>query len=481
MTKLLSYGCATWLLTLGFVHAQPSNVATNSAVSATAPVAVKPSDAHPPIWHSQPVATRPIVPEALQLDDPVVLTTAKLQNGNQVVTLNGIEGLDGDAAEGLRTYLSGQHLTCQPSGDDRFDCALPDGTNVAEAALINGAARTTPDAADAYKADEAQAQDARRGLWSDISLLPPVSVAHPTVQDTATLVADQTTVVLDGIQGLGEPYAEQLQSFLDASGDRVVCLPQSMPGRFVCTTNDGTDIAKVALVNGAATVAPTASAAYQAQQAEAIANQRGIWADQPADEAAYVDGITYVDGEPRAWIDGSFVSLAYADGGWGYYDGGHHWHVAPASFAAHMSRFHPGGSGLGHGHGADGGRSASAGHGGHGAAEGGHFGDPRHAAMGGRGEGGIGHTARGDGFRGGMEHASRSEGFRGGMDHAARGDGFRGGMNHGAMGAGSRGGLGRAPAGGGHTAGMGHTTSMGHAGGGARVASAHAGGGTRRR
>jgi endonuclease YncB( thermonuclease family) len=422
MKKMLSYGCATWLLSLGAVQAQPANVTTAAATLVAPAAAMKPAEARPPIWESQPVANQPLVPQALQLNNPTVLTTARLQDGDRVVTLNGIEGLDGDAAQGLRTYLSGQHLACQPVDNDGFNCALPDGTNVAEAALINGAARTKPDASNAYREDEAQAQAARRGLWSNISMLPPVTVSHPIVQDTATLVADQTTFVLDGIQGLGEPYTGQLQAFLNSSGERAVCLPQSAPGRFVCTTNDGTDIAKVALVNGAATISPTASDAYRAQQADAMANHRGIWAEQP--------GLSYVDGEPRAWIDSAFVPLAYAGGTWGYYDYSHRWHVAPANYVAHLNGLHPGGQGLGKG--AGGTRTASPGQSG---------------------------------------NAGQSPGRSnqaGGANRGAMGGGNRGGTSHLAMGGGGRASLGRA-------------SFMGRAGGGFHLASMRMGGAGRRR
>jgi len=128
---------------------------------------------------------------------------------------------------------------------------------------------------------------------------------------------------------------------------------------------DGTDIAKVALVNGAAVVAPNAPDSYRVQQMEALNNHRGIWVNPPpnllvayqsvpsADCCVQVagddggDGITYVGGVPEALIDGASVFLVYGgDAGWGYYDGGHHWRNAPDRYRAHMEHFHPGGNGL---------------------------------------------------------------------------------------------------------------------------------------
>ena len=128
---------------------------------------------------------------------------------------------------------------------------------------------------------------------------------------------------------------------------------------------DGTDIAKVALVNGGAVVAPDAPNSYRVQQMEALNNHRGIWLNPPpnllvagapaVDAPTHVlvagddgsDGITYVGGVPEVVIDGEAVFLIYGgDVGWGYYDHWHHWHDAPGRYRAHMERFHPGGHGL---------------------------------------------------------------------------------------------------------------------------------------
>jgi hypothetical protein len=101
------------------------------------------------------------------------------------------------------------------------------------------------------------------------------------VRDTATLVADGQTFLLDGVQGLGAPYADQLQAYITANGDSVSCKPQGAPGHYVCVLGDGTDVAKVALVNGAARAAPDAPDPYYQQQLRAYAASRGIWASLP--------------------------------------------------------------------------------------------------------------------------------------------------------------------------------------------------------
>jgi hypothetical protein len=140
---------------------------------------------------------------------------------------------------------------------------------------------------------------------------------------------------------------------------------------------DGTDLAKAALVNGAARVAADAPDSYRIEQGDALANRRGFWKNASPDALLAVtsapppvatpyvlvpgddgtDGITYVGGMPAVVIDGALVFLAYGGAvGWGYWDGGHHWHGAPARYAAHMDHFHPGGTGLrGSGEGSHGG------------------------------------------------------------------------------------------------------------------------------
>jgi endonuclease YncB( thermonuclease family) len=202
--------------------------------------------------------------------------------GDTTVTLFGIDGVPGEAAQNLQGFLgaTGNRLTCQAQTGADFVCLLPDGTDVAQAALINGAARAKADAFDAYRAQEAAARAARRGIWASLPP-PPATVTHPTMEDTATLVEDNQTYVLDGLHGLGAPYAGQMQSCIAANGDSVTCSPQDAPGHFICVLGDGTDIAQAALVNGGAIVAPGAPDAYRVQQLEALNNHRGIWANPP--------------------------------------------------------------------------------------------------------------------------------------------------------------------------------------------------------
>ena len=86
------------------------------------------------------------------------------------------------------------------------------------------------------------------------------------MRDTAALAADGQTYMLDGVQGLGAPYADQLQAYIIANGDSVSCKPRGAPGYYVCVLGDGTDVAQVALVNGAARAAPDAPDPYYCGQ-----------------------------------------------------------------------------------------------------------------------------------------------------------------------------------------------------------------------
>lgn len=341
----------------------PTDV-TGTTAEQPAPTVTPLPDSGPPAG----VATgQQTTPEPLSLDHPTVVDTATLQAGSTTVALFGIEGVQGEMAQGLQGFLAstGPHVTCQAQTDIAFVCLQTDGTDVAQVALVNGAARARADAPDSYREQEAAAQTARRGIWASLPP-PPSTVRHPVVSDTATLAADGQTYVLDGLQGLGAPFAGQLQAYIVQHGDSLTCDPQSTPGHYVCLLADGTDIAKVALVNGAARVAPDAPDSYRIQQADALNARRGFWQVQSQDviiaNMAVVqptaccasvsgddgfDGVAYVGGVPTAVIGGETVFLTYGGyAGWGYYDHFHHWRGAPDGYRRHMEHFHPYGNGL---------------------------------------------------------------------------------------------------------------------------------------
>ena len=333
-----------------------------------APAEAEQSPPIPPGGGSPIVSTNDLLApsEPVSLVHPKVVTTAQLQKDQTSVSLFGIEGFGGDAAQGLQGFIgaAGDSVTCQAQGTTGFVCLLADGTDIAQVALVNGAARTRPEAPDSYREQEVAAQTARRGIWVNLPP-PPETVAHPVVQDTATLAAGPKVFALDGIVGFAMPYSGQLQGYIAGAGDSMTCSPQGDPGHFVCLLPDNTDIAKVALVNGAARVAPDAPDAYRAQQLDALNNRRGYWATvsdsvrasamvlEPQPEYVLaagddgVDGISYVGGAPMAMIDGASVFLVFGAGlGWGYYDHYHHWRGAPDRYRYHMEHFHPDGHGL---------------------------------------------------------------------------------------------------------------------------------------
>ena len=317
----------------------------------------------------QPATAVPMadLPEPVNLEHPKVLDTARLSANGKIVPLFGIVGQPGEPAEQLESYLAsaGATLTCPAQTSTDFVCMLPDGTDVAAVVLVNGAARTRDDAPEAYRAQEADARTARRGMWASLPP-PPDVIAHPTVQDTATLVSGYQRFILDGVTGLGQPYAAQLQGYIAANGDRLTCQAQAVPGHYICILDDGTDIAKVALVNGAARVGNDSPDSYRLEQLDALNHRRGFWLTAPASYAranvgppppnaccAYVagddggDGVRYVGGEPTAVIGSETVFLILAGAaGWGYYDRNHGWHDAPVGYRSHLERFHPNGQGL---------------------------------------------------------------------------------------------------------------------------------------
>jgi endonuclease YncB( thermonuclease family) len=218
----------------------------------------------------------------LHLDHPTVLTTSELQANGKSFKLFGIEGLAGTSARGLQSLLANSSVDCRTKNGNEYICLLPDRTDLAEIVLINGAAKTTKDAPASYRAQEEAAQAARRGIWVNLPP-PPVTIKHPDMKDTATIVVDGLIYKLDAVSGYGRPYSEQLQQYIRSNGDALVCSPMGREapeaqGHYMCLLDDGTDIAKVALVNGVAKITTDAPDSYRVQQLDALNNGRGLWA-----------------------------------------------------------------------------------------------------------------------------------------------------------------------------------------------------------
>ena len=238
-----------------------------------------PAPTSPPAFTS-PLATPPAT---LSLEHPQEIDPATLSGAGLNVALFGITALP-DPDHGLQAYLQaqGDSVSCElhpsattPGAAARYTCYLPDRTDVALVSLANGAAAAADDAPLAYHAQEDAAQAARRGAWVNLPA-PPVPVSHPVARTSALLAAGGQSFPLDGLLGIAGRPAQELQAYIAVHGNTLMCQPGG--GRYVCTLPDGTDIAKVALINGAARVSDDASDAYRQQQALAQEARRGIWA-----------------------------------------------------------------------------------------------------------------------------------------------------------------------------------------------------------
>jgi endonuclease YncB( thermonuclease family) len=319
---------------------------------------------------SRPVSPAPATgtstPGPVFLNHPTVVDTAHLKSGDTVVTLFGITGLAGDAAQGLQAFITanGDRVTCHPHSAGGDVCIVPTGLDVGATALANGAAQTIADSSADYNQQEAAAQAAHLGLWAALPS-PPVEVRHPVVRTTAEIVGDGHVFVLNGLVGFNaEYYTMVLQSYIAAHGDRLSCQEQA-GGSAVCVLPDGTDIARVALRNGLARVSADAPDAYRVDQARAVASKSGFWFNPPQEVLAALpppsvvqaccvlnpndtlDGLNYDDGVPTALVDGEPAFFFYAGLlGFGFFDVHHHWHSAPELIRAHLDRFHPEGRGL---------------------------------------------------------------------------------------------------------------------------------------
>lgn len=114
---------------------------------------------------------------------------------------------------------------------------------------------------------------------------PPAAAATPpktiegvaSVRDTANLVVGGQPVILFGITGLAGVSAEQFGRFIAEQGGRLRCTPRD--GAWECATASGIDVAKAALINGAARTKPVAPADYLRQEEAARTARRGLWSN----------------------------------------------------------------------------------------------------------------------------------------------------------------------------------------------------------
>lgn len=95
---------------------------------------------------------------------PKVIDTARLLIGGRLVRLYGVNGNDGRSARGLRRYIGGRRVRCQPHGR-AFKCVV-DGYDLSEVVLFNGGGTAKPGVPAALVQAQQKAQRARRGIWS---------------------------------------------------------------------------------------------------------------------------------------------------------------------------------------------------------------------------------------------------------------------------------------------------------------------------
>jgi penicillin-binding protein 1A len=107
-------------------------------------------------------------PGAVLRGVPKVADTATLVFRDGVAHLAGVEGERGELAQELEQYINGREVVCEPAkpAADQYRCLI-NNIDVAEAVLLNGAGRATPDASDRLLLAEHRAQSAGRGLWRE--------------------------------------------------------------------------------------------------------------------------------------------------------------------------------------------------------------------------------------------------------------------------------------------------------------------------
>jgi hypothetical protein len=85
----------------------------------------------------------------------------------KVMALAGIESIPASMRRGFSSFVAaqGSYLECQPAGQTTYRCLTRKAVDIGQAILVNGAAKTTADAPQAYRDAEQQAQTAKRGVW----------------------------------------------------------------------------------------------------------------------------------------------------------------------------------------------------------------------------------------------------------------------------------------------------------------------------
>ena len=137
-----------------------------SSLSQPAPVPMKPL-MPVSLPKLQPVAT--VEPPKTVDGDARVIDSATLMVSGVKVALNGAVATTHDQATTLQDFirLQGGTVHCDPQGDAAYVCRTKQGVDVAEAAILNGAARAAVSAPATYQQRQAQAIQRKAGIWAN--------------------------------------------------------------------------------------------------------------------------------------------------------------------------------------------------------------------------------------------------------------------------------------------------------------------------
>ena len=142
--------------------APPSKAAAAPPAKAPQVASLPPSTKAPAARSSKSAAETPA------LEGPVteVLDSGAIVVAGQVINLYGIRGESGRPASELQNYIAhmGNRVTCFVRPANSFECHVQ-GYDVAEAAVLNGAARASEGAPSKYRTAEQEARAAHRGIW----------------------------------------------------------------------------------------------------------------------------------------------------------------------------------------------------------------------------------------------------------------------------------------------------------------------------
>lgn len=97
-----------------------------------------------------------------------VVDTGDLIVAGRRLALFGIQGLGAPYDAGMAAFLAkeGGMATCRARSEGQFVCVTEAGVDLAEAALVNGAAKAAPDAPADYQDQQKDAKANKRGIWA---------------------------------------------------------------------------------------------------------------------------------------------------------------------------------------------------------------------------------------------------------------------------------------------------------------------------